>query len=46
MNKLLTSGKARSRTGWNKHLRAEGKARANRGTRRLLRIEIARMSLD
>lgn len=30
---LPTSGKGRSITGWHKHLRKEGKRRANKGTR-------------
>lgn len=32
---LPTSGKARSRTGWHKHLRKDGKRLANRGTRQI-----------
>lgn len=31
---LPTSGKARSATGWRKHLRKLGKRTANKGTRR------------
>ena len=39
MKKLITSGKARSMTGWHKHLKKEGKRRANKGTRQNLRLE-------
>lgn len=34
---LPTSSKARSRTGWHKHLRKPGKRTANKGTRRALK---------
>jgi hypothetical protein len=35
---LPTTKKARSATGWHKHLRRKGKRVANRGTRKMLKL--------
>jgi hypothetical protein len=35
-----TTKKARSVTGWHKHLKKQGKRVANRGTRKLLRLKL------
>lgn len=36
---LPTTQKARSLTGWRKHLKPDGKRRANKGTRKVLKQE-------
>jgi len=36
---LPTTKKARCMTGWHKHLKPEGKRRANKGTRQIFRTE-------
>jgi hypothetical protein len=35
---IPTTAKARSATGWHKHLRRSGKRKANKGTRKLLKL--------
>lgn len=39
MKKIPTSKKARAATGWHKHLKKDGKRRANKGTRIAFKIE-------
>lgn len=41
MNRTITSNKARAATGWHKHLKKDGKRRANKGTRNAFKLEDA-----